>query len=357
MAHLILELDSAIRPASSPESWHKVESTFDGLIRKASDIPNIAFPIISQPRPLLDGQVFSGNNCRMDIIGKHPKHDIIIASASPEYKTIGNDTMLENVLAAFETHGIRAILSFALTMNNCKKVSYAFEIEGANEFFVNGNDRHKQYINVTGAHDGTAGVQKFGSATRIVCDNTLQMALRGVKSLMDYSFYHSAKGVFDFSKLPQIIESSLLHASAYSKLAEQLGNRPLKLEEAKAIAAQMLSNGSTDISTMTVNAADAIADTFQYGKGNKGENLYDYLNGVTEYYTSGDGSGKTVSKFQKMVSSDFGNGATKKSDVLYKLQTPKGDLISDNEINALITQGNLLLKSYETNKSNKLAMA
>lgn len=355
MAHLIKEMDSAVRPASAPASWHGLERVNEEEITSASQMPEIAYPVRSEKVELPEGYVFSGDNCSRQIVGHHPSNKIVIATCSPEYQVIGNDEIFEKTMEAFQQHNIPAQLSFALTMDNGKKVSYAFAIENQKEFFVNGSDEHKMFVNIVSSHDKTLGLKLFGSATRVVCNNTLQMALRGKKGLLNYTFFHNKQGLQDFSSLPTIIEASLHQAQAYSELAEKMGNRPITMHEAKAIATEILAGKKAELSTQVYNHAEGIANLFQNGKGNKGANLYDLFNGVTEYFTSGDGSGKKVDKYTKAVSADYGNAAEKKVYFLNALQQDNGDLLSDSEIDGLIANGKRLLKSYEDSKAAAVA--
>lgn len=345
----------AVRPASTPPAWHENETIASGRMRiiegeitDKSQIPEIACPIVKEELILPEGYQLSSPKCQYMIVAKRPTGSIVTATCSPEYQCIGNDMMLDKAFEAFAKHGIQAKLSFALTMNNMSQVSYCFQIADAKEFFIGGHDKHDLFINIMGSNDKTLGKKVFGSATRVVCNNTMQFALKGTKELIAATFYHSQKGYDDFQNLPNIIEATLAHRDQYSKLAEQMGNRVITMHEAKAIAAQMLSNGSDKlISTQVFNAADSIATLFQKGKGNKGENLGDFLNGVTEYFTSGDGSGKKADAFQKAISADYGNAADKKKSILLDLQNDDGDLISDAMIDSLIARGNVLLKNKE----------
>ena len=46
--------------------------------------------------------------------------------------------------------------------------------------------------------------------------------------------------------------------------------------------------------------------------GNSGQSLYDVLNGATEFWTSGDGVGRTATAGKKAYSSEFGTAANNK---------------------------------------------
>lgn len=365
MAHLIKEHDKAIRPASAPEAWHEYETVKLGRmiihpeeITQASQMPEIACPIVKEEMPLPEGYALSGKNCTHQIVAKKPGLSIITATCSPEYQCIGNDLMFEKAMEAFSKHGIQAKLSFALTMDNLAQVAFCFQLLESQEFFVGGTDKHAIYLNLTGSNNKTLGKKVFGSTTRIVCNNTQQFALRGPKSIMNATFYHDKRGFDDFQNLPDLVEATLIHAAEYSKLAEKLGNFPINRFQAKAIAAQILAAGDAEISTRVYNDSEKIAHLFKNGKGNKGENMYDLLNGVTEYYTSGDGSGATGSAFSKAVSADYGNAATKKKDFVLSLQQEDGEVITQDMINQMIMEGEKLIKEKELLITSKLlAMA
>ena len=61
-----------------------------------------------------------------------------------------------------------------------------------------------------------------------------------------------------------------------------------------------------------LNMIDGITELAISGRGNNGRTMYDVLNGATEYWTSGDGVGRTASAGKKAYSSEFGNAAASK---------------------------------------------
>lgn len=350
MSHEIKEHDCAIRPDWAEQSWHCKEQVYPGPIISGDQIPEVAFDVVSEPMVLPSNYVLAGDNCSRLIVAKKPNRNVVIATASPEYEVFSNREILNRVFDAFAENEIPAKLSFALTIKNCAQGAFSFEIEGADEFFCTGKDRHKLYINFLFGHDKTMGLKGFGSATRAVCHNTIQLALRSEKKLFSFTFFHSKKGRAGFENLSKLIEATQHHAQAYSKLAEQLGNKAITQHQAQAIALEILNaktKESEEVSTRTFNASQKIAQLFKTGKGNSGANMFDLLNGVTEYYTSGDGSGgKSVDIYKKAVSSDFGVAADNKVMFLNAFQQSDGDAISDDQINLLVKRGEALLKSY-----------
>ena len=75
-----------------------------------------------------------------------------------------------------------------------------------------------------------------------------------------------------------------------------------------------ISTGKEEIATRSYNAATEIATLFSRGMGNRGENLYDLVNGATEYWTSGAGVGKaTASLGSRVYRSSMGSAADHKA--------------------------------------------
>jgi hypothetical protein len=350
MSHEIKENDKAYRPDYTAVSWHGLEEAIPGPIVSKEQIPFVAYPVAKRDLLLPAGYQLSSTNCSQMIVGYRPESPIIIATCSPEYQVIGNDIIFEKALEAFTKAGIPVDLSFCLTMDNGKKYSYAFAVKGSEEFNAANGDLTKLFIIVTGSHDKTMGVQIFGSLTRVVCNNTLQMALRGEKKGINHTFFHNQKGVADFQHLPQLVDSIFRDGQRYQALTEQMGNFSLAQYDAFYIASAILANGAKEISTQVYNAANGIAYLFKHGKGNKGVSFYDLLNGVTEFYTTGDGSGKKVTAWAKAISADYGNAAEKKVQFLQKFQTSEGNLISEAEIFNFVNNGKSLVSAYQAER-------
>lgn len=341
----IQEYDIALRQIGTPVSWH-------GLEKETNNFDELKIRYTKEEFPLPPGYVYAGENCRHNIVA-HKSDDlkVVIATCSEEYQVLGNDEIMETWFQAFAEHGIPAKLVFGLTMSNLSKLALTFTIENMEEFFA-GGQKHDMFVVAVGGHDKTIGCKGFGTSTKVVCANTLKMALSGSKHILDFNFYHNVSGIKAFKNLPALIEATLAHAKEYSEYAERLGNVPINIHQAKAISAQILaaSAGKNEISSQIVNRAEAITGLFHHGKGNSGQSLWDLLGGATEFFTSGDGSGKTKS-FRKMISSEFGTAADYKVQFANAFRTPHGDVISQDELNSLVREGEMLLEKYDRQKN------
>jgi hypothetical protein len=349
MAHLIKEHDTALRLAGTEKSWH-------GLERETESFEELAYKYEKRILPLPEGYQYASGNCNYSIVAhKDDDTKLVIATASESYVVRGNDEIMETLDAAFAKHGIPAKMVFGLTMGNLSKLALNYTVENMGEFFA-GGDEHKLFLSVISGHDKVLGTRFIGTGTRVVCANTAEMALKGTKHIVNTNFYHNASGQNDFKNLPELLEATLAHAKEYSEFAEQLGNVAITLEQAKMIALQMLHNQQKEnVSTIIVNRATEIANLFKNGLGNKGENLWNFTNGITEYFTRGDGSGKKTN-MKKVISADYGTAMQTKMKMINALRTDNGDLISQQEIANMVTEGEAMLRNYEKNKAKDLVL-
>lgn len=341
MASEILSWDGAYRPDYKEKSWHNQEITAAGKILKGDQIPNVAYPVTIEPAPE-DDCIIVNPAVKYRIIGNHPDGKLVFGNCSSEYAPIGNDVILEKAFEAFQHNNIPADLVFALTMKNGMIVSYSFEIEKWSEFFAGGRP-HKLHACITSSHNKSQGLLGFGTATNVLCANSHRMAMRGQKHSFSFKFFHNSKGKEGFSELPQLMEALTASAGLYSKLADEMAGKVITVGQARAIAAEILFAKNAEANTRAVNAVEEITDLFQSGIANKGQNLFDLVNAVTQLYTHGSMSSK-VGVSGRLYSSEFGTGAEKKEDFLLGLQTDKGELISDDELNRLVAAGEKRLK-------------
>jgi hypothetical protein len=98
---------------------------------------------------------------------------------------------------------------------------------------------------------------------------------------------------------------------------------PVGLADAENVFAAWIADGrkGEDLSTRSVNIIERLAYLFAKGKGNKGETALDLFQAVTEYYTH-ENAGKRETgddPTKQMESSDFGDGASAKSEFFQTL--------------------------------------
>ena len=169
-----------------------------------------------------------------------------------------------------------------------------------------GNDRVEMYIVFTTSHDGTGAVNCLVTPIRVVCNNTLNLAMkvnsgklslrhsRNVMDRLDLREYQNAEFVYKTLHMYDVYKNSLEAEFKHLqniKLAEQdlmriLAEVAYEDEDLK-IYKESKEVYNTEISRSAINRINKMRDVLEYGVGqdveNKGSAMW-LINGITSYY-------------------------------------------------------------------------
>lgn len=149
-----------------------------------------------------------------------------------------------------------------------------------------GDDTVDKYLLLSHAHDGSLAVQCGTTPIRVVCNNTLSMALtQGSKKLFKARHTQNMN-----MKLEQIRETIAQANEAFEKVAESyrlLARRHVDEAKVKEYVTNVMSFGNGKLSTKASNIVDAILSRVYSGIGQDMSEvqgtLWQAYNGVTEY--------------------------------------------------------------------------
>lgn len=186
--------------------------------------------------------------------------------------------------------------------------------ETGNFGHLNGNDAIKGNLLLTSSCDGsTATVAQF-VATRVVCNNTLRIALnengRQVRVSHARTFdpmeIKNSLGLIDnawntfMENVTKMSEKSISETKAYDFVYDLVSKKNLSVEDQPYTTHQYI---------------ESIMDKFKYGMGNNGDTVWSLLNGFTEHYQHELGRVRTPDV--KLFNNFFGNDAAIK-DLAYE---------------------------------------
>jgi hypothetical protein len=220
----------------------------------------------------------------------------------------------------------------AFTLNRAKVFGVSVDI-GQNELNVkrhNGKlDKILANLNVITSHDGSYACMAYDSTIRIVCMNTLRWSLQAAGDV-GFKVYHTANADSAMRKFPELVNAILTGRAQFQNQMEYFDSVTLTHDEALYLVMVYLFNArpnkkETVPSSRIVNAAEEIKHLFVNGRGNLGQTYYDLLNGVTEYYTLGNGTGMRTSAQEKAFKADFGKAADHKNAFVNFLTGATGD--------------------------------
>lgn len=295
MAHKIEKPHDIVYSIEGTE-WHRIADHIPAIGEE--QIKRLAFNIIESPAIVqVDGRSVNLDNykvlvadhraCRDDLTEDQQLVPLHIPKSG--YKVIDNRQVWECLLKAFNDLGVK-VTSMG-TLERGKKFFISVDIGGA-EIKMN-KDRFRAYVNFITSHDGELAMSVFDSFIRIVCMNTL-IASQDAAGEVGFKAYHTKNADLAISNLGELFNAILKGRAALAEVMSYLAQHKCDNNEALAMAAGYfcLDTDKVELSTRTMNAAQGIATLFSRGIGNNGETLYDLANGATEFWTSGEGTGK-----------------------------------------------------------------
>lgn len=187
MAHGIMENDrmfsgNGIRP------WHGLGTVVDGCPTsdEAIKLANLGWDVVQEPVCLKDGTEIPDffANIRSDTKD-------VLGMVKDKYRIVQNTeafAFVDNIIQ--NSKGIECRYETAGSLFNGKRVFLLVRLPETNLV----GDAVENYLFVSNSHDGTSGLLAGISQTRIVCANTLQMAISGACRIWKLRHTESIKG-------------------------------------------------------------------------------------------------------------------------------------------------------------------
>lgn len=176
---------------------------------------------------------------------------------------------------------------------------------------TNISDKIGGYLLISTSADGSLATEVRRTTVRTVCSNTLAMAMADAHA----SVRVTHKSVFDPAAVKEFMGLNEAAWAAFKHQVVRLANKPVLIEAAEAITADILGGGDKVQATAGYNK---ILDLFQ-GEA-KGSDLngvqgtaWGYINAVTEY---ADWFSRARSQENRFVSAQWGPGADLKQRAL-----------------------------------------
>lgn len=322
MSHEITNIDSVLVPDHSKyRAWHGLETRVGDTI-SISDVEEhglhpqivegtVTAGIAGQQVTLKDYKSLCALTREGDL---HPLH-----ISGNRYSVIQNRDVWKAMSTAFQGVDMDYKLTCVGTLCGLRRYFISVEVGDANGFSVNGDKFHGN-INFVTSHDGSLAFRAYDSMIRIVCNNTLNWSVEGEKNL-DFKVYHKGDAKVACNKLGTYLNEVLHGRSIFTEKMEQLAAFQVADTDIETVVAGYFINKAFErgekletFSTRTLNQVQGIADLARHGRGNHGRNMYDVLNGATEFWTSGEGVGKTTTQGRRAFSSEFGTGSDRKAE-------------------------------------------
>lgn len=320
MAHKIEQPHDIVLSIAGTE-WHGLANHVSAI--GDSEVSPLLFDIIESPAFVqVDGETATLEDYKV-LVADHRKvrpdlsgRDALVPLHIPKsgYKVMSNREIWNTMQKALRDLDCK--VTSVCTLERGKKFAISCDI-GNSDLVING-DKFKANLNFVTSHDGTIAMESFDSAIRIVCMNTFQWSRNAAEN--KFKVYHTKNAEFALEGLGDLLNVILKGRVELVEVMEYLGSHACDGNDALAMAAGyfcITTNAKENkLATRSMNAAREIANLFTNGIGNAGRSLYDLVNGATEYWTSGEGTGKKGSVASRVYRSQLGSAAEHKRNFI-----------------------------------------
>ena len=147
---------------------------------------------------------------------------------------------------------------------------------------VRKDDVVDQYLLLTNSHDGGSSLKMFFTPIRVVCQNTLNLALEKGRGV---SIRHTGNAMQKIEIARKTLGIAIDYYAQFEKITKQMASFKMtdELTDEYFDSVLEVNDKKEDISTVTKNKKEEMVSLFHHGKGNSGKNLWEAYNAVTEY--------------------------------------------------------------------------
>lgn len=231
-------------------------------------------------------------------------HDFTLGVVGKEYGVVQNSKAFEFIDFIKEVSGEEPIVETAGLLGRGERLFVSCKL-GADSY-LNPNDAVKNYVVFTNAHDGSGAVMAFFTPIRVICSNTLAMAIKGCPNKVVFKHTKNVETRLDWEreenrkKALEVFSKSVKFSEKWMDEMLKLRTQPIDESFKKDFVARMYFSdaafklyeqnnrnwdGIDEISTRAKNQANALVDSIEYGIGqqeNRGTKLW-LLNGLTTH--------------------------------------------------------------------------
>ncbi len=317
--HNITKIDTVLCPEGSKyRTWHGLEQTTPLPITERVAEDYELLPHVSKQHMYVDGLEKEVKNFKalttVDKTGQKVTLDVV----TDRYSIIQNRQVFKTMSESFRGTGLEYTLSCIGTLGGLKKFFISVAVGDDDGGFMVNDDKFHGNVNFITSHDG-GSFHAHDSLTRIVCQNTLRSSLSGQKNV-DFKIRHKGNTQAKCEDLSRYLKNVFTAREVFIEKMGRLADHKVNGEDIRQVVGgyfvmeafkrgEKLEEG---FKSRSLNMIDGITDLAINGQGNRGQSLYDTLNGATEFWTSGDGVGQSATAGKKAYSSEFGTAAANK---------------------------------------------
>lgn len=338
--------ESAWRTMSGVCNFNHPVSIEEAIKSAGLDYVVDAQPLLRVPQDVIDA-ILNGENIdftpsRANIITSHKStfrtdSDLTLGVVGRDYGMVQNTKAFEFINFIKDVSGEEPLIETAGAFGNGARMFVTCRL--GDDCYLNGNsDAVKNYVVFTNSHDGSGAVMAFFTPVRVICQNTLNMAIRGAVNKVIFKHTKNVNTRLDWEieenrrKALEVFSKSVQFSKTFMDRMLMLKDETLTTEEIRDITHKMYLTpkqfdlftqnnfsleGIDEISTRTKNQISQFKDALDFGIGQenyRGTKLW-MLNGMTTLLQNEKKWRSEEDKFESIMGGD----AAKKTQKMYDL--------------------------------------
>lgn len=343
-----------VRPTEAREiSWKLFGTNFsnkvsieDAIKEAGLDYQVDAQPLLRVPQNVIDA-IRKGENVDFtptieNIITSHKStfrtdNNITLGVTGVNYGIVDNVKAFEFINFIKEVSGEEPMIETAGALGYGERMFVTCKL-GADCYLNGDSDAVNNYVIFTNSHDGSGAVMAFFSPIRVICQNTLNMAIKGAANKIVFKHTKNVNKRLDWEieenrkKALEVFSRSVQFSKTFMDRMLTLKAETLTTDEIRDITHKMYLtpsqfnlfakndyklDGIDEISTRTKNHIAAFKNALDFGIGQenyRGTKLW-MLNGITTLMQNEKEWKSDEDKFNSIMSGD----AAKKTQKMYDL--------------------------------------
>ena len=175
----------------------------------------------------------------------------------------------------------QAVWDTAGSLAGGRKIFMQVELEG--KLFLNSNpdDTTVKKILFISSHDGSKALQGMITPHRVVCQNSMNAALRNHTNA--FKVFHRKNYQSKKEEAIKVLELAHAYFDDLQVVMNQLAESEVTTSYVDGFLGALLPASREEVPTRTENRRNELVNLFQNGRGNNGRTKWDLFNAVTEY--------------------------------------------------------------------------
>jgi phage/plasmid-like protein (TIGR03299 family) len=210
----------------------------------------------------------------------------------------------------------QAVYHTAGSLEGGKRIWILAKMKG--EVRIGHDDVIEKYLLLASSHDGSSALRMLPTPVRVVCQNTLNLALEGGVG-EGVSIRHTATAGARMEQAARVLRVAHGYYDTFQIAAEQFANQRFSDEQMRALAVALYPDHETEPSTRSKNVRDQLVSLFEGGIGHREHGIegtaWAALNAVAEHadhHRQVRSTHAASDAEAKLSSSWFGSGAALK---------------------------------------------